>query len=151
MLCEARLPILLSFLWKKSLIFLEKREDHQKEKAADAAFSFWWSIRDSNSWPLRFAFANRSVKRIPTGIFSPFLWGVSGCPSHESPRLQKKNRTSPSGYPILLVIHRRFELRTPWLKVRCSASWANGSCPALSRLNIKYNPLPFVKQILELP
>ena len=26
-----------------------------------------------------------------------------------------------------LVIHRRFELRTPWLKVKCSAYWANES------------------------
>ena len=27
------------------------------------------------------------------------------------------------------MIHRRFELRTPWLKVKCSANWANGSHP----------------------
>ena len=26
-----------------------------------------------------------------------------------------------------MVSHRRFELRTPWLKVKCSANWANGS------------------------
>ena len=26
-----------------------------------------------------------------------------------------------------MVTHRRFELRTPWLKVKCSADWANGS------------------------
>lgn len=26
-----------------------------------------------------------------------------------------------------MVTHRRFELRTPWLKVRCSTGWANGS------------------------
>ena len=25
------------------------------------------------------------------------------------------------------MIHRRFELRTPWLKVKCSANWANES------------------------
>ena len=28
--------------------------------------------------------------------------------------------------PFLLVSHRRFELRTTWLKVKCSANWANG-------------------------
>ena len=26
-----------------------------------------------------------------------------------------------------MVIHRRFELRTPWLKVTCSTIWANGA------------------------
>ena len=26
-----------------------------------------------------------------------------------------------------MVTHRRFELRTPWLKVKCSTDWANGS------------------------
>ena len=26
-----------------------------------------------------------------------------------------------------MVTHRRFELRTPWLKVKCSANWANES------------------------
>ena len=28
---------------------------------------------------------------------------------------------------FILMIHRRFERRTPWLKVKCSANWANGS------------------------
>ena len=31
-----------------------------------------------------------------------------------------------------VVTHRRLELRTPWLKVRCSTNWANGSYIALS-------------------
>ena len=36
--------------------------------------------------------------------------------------------TSPSQVLLFkLVTHRRFELRTPWLKVKCSADWANGS------------------------
>ena len=29
---------------------------------------------------------------------------------------------------FILVTHRRFELRTPWLKVKCSTDWANESC-----------------------
>ena len=29
--------------------------------------------------------------------------------------------------PLHIMIHRRFERRTPWLKVKCSACWANGS------------------------
>ena len=33
-----------------------------------------------------------------------------------------------------LVIHRRFELRTPWLKVKCSADWANGPYLILKKM-----------------
>ena len=33
----------------------------------------------------------------------------------------------PQAYYSNLVTRRRFELRTPWLKVKCSTDWANGS------------------------
>ena len=33
-----------------------------------------------------------------------------------------------------VVLHRRLELRTPWLKVKCSTVWANGA-----KIMLKYN------------
>ena len=47
-------------------------------------------------------------------------------PELESPFATQKNPKHLSMFGIL-VTHRRFELRTPWLKVKCSANWANGS------------------------
>ena len=41
-----------------------------------------------------------------------FSWGILGCPSHES-ATEHKNSTYPAGVGAILVIHRRFELRTP--------------------------------------
>ena len=47
----------------------------------------------------------------------------------------------------LLVIHRRFELRTPWLKVKCSTDWASGSFGRGSRIRTyawrSQSPLPY--------
>ena len=43
---------------------------------------------------------------------------------HKTP---KKLITSSFLRVLWMVSHRRFELRTPWLKVKCSADWANGS------------------------
>lgn len=45
-----------------------------------------------------------------------------------------RKRTKSSDYTPM-VIHRRVELRTPWLKVMCSTYWANGSY-CLTRLNM---------------
>ena len=42
---------------------------------------------------------------------------------HKTP---KKLITSSFLRVLWMVSHRRFELRTPWLKVKCSANWANG-------------------------
>ena len=35
-------------------------------------------------------------------------------------------KTTSIRLSFFLVSHRRFELRTTWLKVKCSANWANG-------------------------
>ena len=42
-----------------------------------------------------------------------------------------------------LVIHRRFELRTPWLKVKCSTDWANGSYPFRCAEAVSANQLDY--------
>lgn len=51
-----------------------------------------------------------------------------------------RNSVDTSFRGLSVVIHRRFELRTPWLKVKCSANWANGSfrifCKVVRHLNI---------------
>ena len=58
----------------------------------------WSWWTDSNPWP-----ADYKSAALPTEL-------------HQ--RIARKTR---------LVTHRRFELRTPWLKVKCSANWANES------------------------
>ena len=49
----------------------------------------------------------------------------------EPPRLAalepKSSASANFAIPAYMVTHPRFELGTPWLKVKCSADWANGS------------------------
>ena len=40
----------------------------------------------------------------------------------------------PPRSQVKLVIHRRFELRTPWLKVKCSTDWASKPYSTSSRM-----------------
>ena len=47
-----------------------------------------------------------------------------------------------------LVIHRRVELRTPWLKVMCSTYWANGALLINSSIILSYKDF-FVNRFSE--
>ena len=58
----------------------------------------------------------------------------------------KQNRHSSVEECRFLVSHRRFELRTTWLKVKCSTTWANG--PGWDSRTRTYecrnqNPMPY--------
>lgn len=42
-------------------------------------------------------------------------------------QIAKNKKTAEVNRQDFLVLHRRFELRTPWLKVKCSTGWATGA------------------------
>ena len=72
----------------------------------------WLGRRDSNPRMTE----SKSVA-LPLGDSPPFKpnsWFLN----------QKPHKSKMCGF---MVTHRRFELRTPWLKVKCSANWANES------------------------
>ena len=88
------------------------------------------------------SFRKEARNHAPESFFFPFPRPSSCCapwPGHDRFPLDSGLREFESQYRLfnnkrtakavllLLVTHRRFELRTPWLKVKCSTVWANES------------------------
>ena len=74
--------------------------------------TYWLQVSCSTSWA-------KVALVTPTGI-EPMSPPWKGDVLTAWPRGHKSNRS------LIMVSHRRLELRTTWLKVKCSANWANG-------------------------
>ena len=96
---------------------------------------FWWAIGDISASHIycltteSFAFSTRlRTKKLKT-CHRQLFFSLFALSEFESPYISYVNKKRIRyGFFLCLVSHRRFELRTPWLKVMCSADWANGPC-----------------------
>ena len=71
---------------------------------------------------------------------------ITGCPRGQSmkchahkPADKKEDPQAVRLTGPTLVHHHRFELWTPWLRVRCSTSWANGAYLVVCINDVFYN------------
>ena len=90
-----------------------------KKALAFASAFFWSRLWDSNPQPADYKSAALPIE-LSRQIWRPG-WGSNSRPPAWQAGVLTNWTTGP------LVLHRRLELRTPWLKVKCSTAWANGS------------------------
>ena len=90
-------------------------------------YSIFFSPRNSKG---AFLFFSAQAIEPPVFLLRIFAQQKSRAtwPKESVARFSDKNKEPPGipGSPFV-VTYRRLELRTPWLKVRCSTDWANGS------------------------
>ena len=89
---------------------------------------YWWPIGESELKRARLCYRIRQFTR---RTLWQFLASSDLQSSTRDMYRQQKSRHRFAIPAFLLVTHRRVELRTPWLKVMCSAIWANGSSVAI--------------------
>ena len=108
--------------WKFSPSALRKKSDFLVQKGqifSHFAFSF---IRFAKQSTFSFLFSLFSFHRKRQFSEKSEEWREK-----KEKNTKKKRQLSSENCRFFLVIHRRVELRTPWLKVMCSTYWANGS------------------------
>ena len=114
--------------------FTRRRRISLKKALAFASAFFWSRLWDSNPQPADYKSAALPIE-LSRQIWRPG-WGSNSRPPAWQAGVLTNWTTGP------LVLHRRLELRTPWLKVKCSTAWANG---ALRYWYIIPQTLSFVK------
>ena len=115
LLCPFKHDILFSSV---RLCRLSQKSAASRHTGRPRFISLTFCLEDSNSEPGVSGVSLSEPPRVPLlkcpplGILPHLSRGISGYPSHGSPTTHKKN-AHPVGCAFFLVIHRRFELRTP--------------------------------------